>query len=206
MIKKLLCAGIALSVFLLLAFSMPARAQSTKLTLDAEINTNWPDNTSGAITPALLRSTVTDIVASYVDWLVCTAQGGIVYWNSAAAPTCLLAGTSGQFLKTQGAGANPTWAAVAFATGSKALTTTAITSTNCSAAQTVTVSGLLTPDVINWSFSGDPTGVTGYTPATAGGLQVRAYPTADTVNFKICNPTVSTITPGSITLNWQVIR
>lgn len=95
---------------LMLLLASPAYPQSTKLTLDAEINTNWPDNTSGAITPALLRSTVHDIVLSYVDWLTCTVQGGIVYWNSTATPTCLVAGTSGQFLKTQGAGADPTWA------------------------------------------------------------------------------------------------
>ncbi len=101
--RKILLAALVL-------FPTFAYAQSSKLTLDAEINTNWPDNTSGAITPALLRSTVTDIVASYVDWLVCTAQGGIVYWNSTATPTCLLAGTSGQFLKTLGPGANPLWA------------------------------------------------------------------------------------------------
>ncbi len=102
--KKLLAA-------LLVTSSLNAAyAQSSKLTLDNEINTNWPDNTSGAITPALLRTTVQDIVASYVDWLVCTAQGGIVYWNVTATPTCLTAGTSGQFLKTQGPGANPLWA------------------------------------------------------------------------------------------------
>ncbi len=99
-----------LLVALALVLASPAYAQSTKLTLDAEINTNWPDNTGGLITPALLRSTVTDIVASYVDWLTCTVQGGIVYWDATATPTCLAAGTSGQFLKTQGAGANPTWA------------------------------------------------------------------------------------------------
>ncbi len=100
----------SLTVFFALLLASPAYPQSSKLSLDSEINTNWPDNTSGLITPALLRSTVTDIVASYVDWLTCTVQGGIVYWNSTATPTCLAAGTSGQFLKTQGAGANPTWA------------------------------------------------------------------------------------------------
>ncbi len=101
-----------LAVLLATASINFAYAQSTKLTLDTEIDTNWPDNTSGLITPAILRSTVKDIVASYVDWLVCTTQGGIVYWNATATPTCLVAGTSGQFLKTQGASANPVWAAV----------------------------------------------------------------------------------------------
>jgi len=43
---------------------------------------------------------------------VLTTQGDILIRN-ATEPTRLGAGTSGQFLKTQGAGANPTWADVA---------------------------------------------------------------------------------------------
>jgi hypothetical protein len=49
------------------------------------------------------------------------AQGDILYVNSSLAWTRLPAGTSGQFLQTQGASANPQWAAVTtvVATGSK---------------------------------------------------------------------------------------
>ncbi len=36
-------------------------------------------------------------------------QGGVPYFGAAGAPTELAAGTSGQFLKTLGAGANPLW-------------------------------------------------------------------------------------------------
>ncbi len=39
-------------------------------------------------------------------------QGGTIYYGASGAPTELAAGTSGLFLKTQGAGANPTWASV----------------------------------------------------------------------------------------------
>jgi len=39
-------------------------------------------------------------------------QGGTLYFGASGAPTELSAGTSGQFLKTQGAAANPTWADV----------------------------------------------------------------------------------------------
>ena len=39
-------------------------------------------------------------------------QGGTVYYGAAGAPTELAAGTSGQFLKTQGAAANPVWGSV----------------------------------------------------------------------------------------------
>ncbi len=38
------------------------------------------------------------------------SQGGILYLDSTPDPAILAAGTSGNYLKTQGAGANPTWA------------------------------------------------------------------------------------------------
>lgn len=90
--------------------------------------------------------------------------------------------------------------------GTKALATSAIGSAACSSAQTVTATGTLTTDIIQASFNGDPTAVTGYVPLTAGMLTIIAYPTADTVNFKVCNNTSSSITPGSITLNVRVSR
>lgn len=299
-----------LLALLLILCATPAWAQSTKLTLDTEINTNWPDNTSGAITPAILRSTVQDIVASYVDWLTCTVQGGIVYWNSTATPTCLVAGTNGQFLKTQGAGANPTWATpslpaadltitsnnvvvgnkagtnqlaqeltttsvldfisttagqilqrgasiwagtstptlgasgtlgsvtmgnatsglmtiqpvagaltsttmfipslnktftATIASGSTALNTAAIASTACNTTNAA-AGGIVSTDVIAVSFNASSAAVTGYAPVTTGGLSIRPYPTNGTVNFEVCNGTLSSITPGAITVNWHVAR
>jgi hypothetical protein len=66
------------------------------------------------------------VTASIVDDAVATAkvadnavtlakladgtQGGTLYYGASGAPTQLAAGTSGYFLKTQGAGANPAWA------------------------------------------------------------------------------------------------
>lgn len=44
-----------------------AYAQKTKTQMNNEVNTNFPDNTTGLITPALLRATVLDIIQSYVD-------------------------------------------------------------------------------------------------------------------------------------------
>jgi len=92
------------------------------------------------------------------------------------------------------------------ASGSKALATSSISSEMCSTAQTFTATGTLTTDIVSWSFNSDPTAVTGYAPLTAGGLVVYAYPTSDTVNFKVCNPTSGSITPGALTLNLQVSR
>lgn len=92
------------------------------------------------------------------------------------------------------------------ASGAKALATSAIASGACSSAQTDTATGALTTDAIAATFNADPTGVTGYAPSTSGMLTILPYPTADTVNFKVCNNTGSSITPGAITLNWRVVR
>lgn len=92
------------------------------------------------------------------------------------------------------------------ASGAKALATSAIASAACSAAQTDTATGTATTDVIIATFNGDPTAVTGYVPLTTGMLTIIAYPTTNTVNFKVCNNTSSSITPGAITLNWSVTR
>ncbi len=90
--------------------------------------------------------------------------------------------------------------------GTKALATGAISSASCTAAQTVAATGTLTTDVIQASFNADPTGVTGYVPLTAGMLTIIIYPTADTINIKVCNNTTGSITPGAITLNLRIDR
>lgn len=92
------------------------------------------------------------------------------------------------------------------ASGTSALGTGAIGSAACATAVTTTATNTATTDVISWGFNGDPTGVTGYTPVTSGALTIFAYPSANNVNFKVCNLSTSSITPGAITLNWRVIR
>lgn len=95
----------------LLLTAPPALAQKSKLQLDNDIDTMFPDNTVGAITPGKLRTVTKDIVASYVDWLSCTGSGGLVYWSSGT-PTCLPPGTAGQILTISGG--IPAWAASPF--------------------------------------------------------------------------------------------
>lgn len=60
MISRRILAAVAL----LCAFAMPAHAQKTKAQLNSEITANYPDNSAGAITPAILRTTTSDIVNS----------------------------------------------------------------------------------------------------------------------------------------------
>lgn len=53
------------------AHATPCTAPCTKAQITTDIGTNWPDNTIGGITPALLRSTVLEAIGSYID-----ANGG----------------------------------------------------------------------------------------------------------------------------------
>ena len=54
-------------------------------------------------------------------------QGGTIYYGASGAPTELAAGTSGLFLKTQGAGANPIWAESVGATSWQSVKTSTVT-------------------------------------------------------------------------------
>jgi hypothetical protein len=84
--------------------------------------------------------------------------------------------------------------------------TGAISSATCATVVTTTATNTATTDVVTASFNGDPTAVTGYVPLTTGMLTIIVYPTANNVNFKVCNNTNASITPGAITLNWRVVR
>lgn len=92
------------------------------------------------------------------------------------------------------------------ASGTAALGTGAISSGTCATVVTTSATGVATTDVVRYGFNGDPTGVTGYAPSTSGMLTIITYPTANNVNVKICNLTSASITPGALTLNFQVIR
>lgn len=87
--KKLLAALICLAWL-----ASPAYAQKTKAAITTEINTDFADNTSGAITPALLRAVVTDIVNSYLDMngagvFSCGTGGGWIASLQTTSQTCI---------------------------------------------------------------------------------------------------------------------
>ena len=92
------------------------------------------------------------------------------------------------------------------ASGATAMGTGAISSAACATAVTATATNTATTDTLVASFNSDVTAVTGYVPSTAGMLTIFVYPTANTANFKVCNNTANSITPGAITLNWRVVR
>lgn len=90
--------------------------------------------------------------------------------------------------------------------GTAVLATGAISSATCATVVSVAIPNALTTDVIWWGFNSDPTGVTGYQASSSGMLTIIAYPTVGNANFKVCNNTSSSITPGAITLNVRVVR
>lgn len=126
--------------------------------------------------------------------------------GTAAAPKCVGINSDGTNYVLDLTGAASGGTANTIASGTATLGTSVIASASCATVVTVTATGTLTTDAPSASFNGDPTAVTGYIPSTSGMLTIFAYPTAGNVNFKVCNATSSSITPGAITLNWRVVR
>ncbi len=78
--------------------------------------------------------------------------------------------------------------------------TTAMSANTCTTASTVTMTGVLTSSAFFISPSTDVSAVTGW--GSTGGLVIDAWPTANTLNYKVCNQTASSITPSaSVTFN-----
>ena len=103
-------------------------------------------------------------------------------------------------------GAGGTMAARIASGNGLALGTNSIVSKACATTVTATATGVATTDVVSWSFNADPNGVTGYGFGATGTLSVWAFPTANNVNFRVCNLTGGAIVPGAISVNWIVTR
>jgi hypothetical protein len=153
-----------LLVVLALFFVSPALAQTGSAksvsTLNAEVNSLWPDNTSGIITPFNARQTLLDLIASYFNTagLTATGTGNPVL---ATAPTISAPTLTGTTTVTQ-INASP-WptnlllSSAAPTIGSCGGGTPAITANNGTAAFTVTVGSSATSCAV-----GLPTATTGW--------------------------------------------
>lgn len=91
------------------------------------------------------------------------------------------------------------------AAGTSTINPGAITSETCATVISTAANGVLSTDAIIVTPNASIKAVTGYVALAAGGIRITGYPTADFVNWDVCNPTSSSITPGSITLNWLVV-
>jgi hypothetical protein len=138
-----------------------------------------------------------------------TTEGDIIYGGSGGTATRLGAGTAGYLLATNGTGGAPSWVAPGtqtIASGTASLGTSSIASGACASAVTVSASGVASTDNIQADFNASPIAVTGYIPSASGMLAIIKYPTSGDVNFRVCNNTSASVTPGAITLNWRVTR
>ena|ERR1035437_5723505 len=118
----------------------------------------------------------------------------------AASATVAATNSSGQIIAASGTFTQT------IAAGTSAMATGAIASGACATAVTTTATGTATTDNIQADFNADPTSTTGYSPTVNGMLTVIKYPTANNVNFKVCNNTSASVTPGAVTFNWRVVR
>jgi hypothetical protein len=81
--------------------------------------------------------------------------------------------------------------------------TTAVGGNSCSAsATTVTMTGVTSTMTFQFTPNADITASVGW--GSTGGLVIVAWPTANTLNYKICNQTATSITPGAVTWNVSV--
>jgi len=82
--------------------------------------------------------------------------------------------------------------------GTIAYTGSSLATGTCDTAVTATITGLLTTSVVTASLNAAPG------TQWQKGIYFLAYPTADTVNIRVCNPTAGSITPDNVTFNYAV--
>jgi hypothetical protein len=170
-------------------FTLP-NANSTILTTNAAV-TVGQGGTGAATLSGVLKGNGTSAIGS-------AAFGDVVGLFGS--------GSCSGYLKSNGTCDTPAGGVTTIASGTAALGTGSIASGACATAVTATATGVVTTDVINWTPNGDITAVTGYAPTVTGGLAIYPYPSANAVNFKVCNYSAAAITPGAATLNWRVAR
>src|SRR5215831_16027641 len=150
------------------------------------------------VTRVIIESGQGQSTTNLTEWRGYNATHGSGTVVASVSPSGVISGAAGGTAGT---------AVITIASGTATLTSPGpLASQACSAAFTVTATGVLTTDAIVWTPNGDISGTGGYAPLTTGGASIYPYPTANAVNFKVCNPTASTLSPSTITLNWRVAR
>jgi hypothetical protein len=90
--------------------------------------------------------------------------------------------------------------------GTVSLGGTLITSGTCATEVQSVATGLLSSDTVQFTPASDITGQTGWAPVTTGAVSIYPWPEAGIINWKVCNPTASDITPAAVTFNWAAVR
>lgn len=96
-------------------FISPTAAAAFSLATPSILTTAGDIIYQGALAPARLAAgsqgaVLTQGGSAVPAWLAPPSQGAVFYFGGSTAPAWLAVGTSGQFLQTQGAAANPQWA------------------------------------------------------------------------------------------------
>lgn len=163
---------------------------------------SWPtfnqSTTGNAMTATTLAATPTLCSAGQ-------APAGVNAAGNAQSCTTYLT-PSGSGASLTGITAAQVGAPAKIASGSSSLNAVAISSYSCNTT-TISASGVLATDKVDWSTSGSIKAVTGYIPSASGGLAIYpAYSISGAINFDVCNWTASSITPGPVTVIWAVYR
>lgn len=152
----------------------------------------------GATPPTVVNGTGTAIAA---------LEGGVPATCIAAAVDCLYSDATAHAFKVSYNNGTAYRIPQVIANGTATMATAIINSGACATTVTTAATGAATTDVVKWSFNGSPLAVTGYAAAAGGMFTVYAWPTANNINFSICNGTAGNITPGSaVTFNWIIER
>jgi hypothetical protein len=132
--------------------------------------------------------------------------GGVIrLFNSTGGTTTLLAPPGVNLNSINLYTPNPTVDSTLLASpgsGSITLNQGPLTTAGCEPTISVAMSGVTASSHIVWNFANDPSAVAGYGGAPAGAVQVYAWPTTGNVNFIQCSAVA--VTPGSISVNWEV--
>jgi hypothetical protein len=176
----------------------------------------WMNNTGSTATPGYQSIGTADLPAALanqtsINGLNITASTGTLTVASgktaSVSNTLTFTGTDSSSVAFGGGGT----VTYTLASGTATLGTSAISANSCATVVTPSASsgsltGIATTDVINWTPNADWSAITGYGKASTDGLIVYVYATTNTVNFKVCNATGSSLTPGAATANWVVRR
>ena len=111
-----------------------------------------------------------------------SGTGGLELWSGGASPTKI-----GK-------------ASAIVASGSTTLGAATIPSGSCATTLSPTASSVIAGDTIVWSYTSFAS------PSTDGRLILNQWATAGHINFSLCNPTSTSITPSGLGINWKVLR
>jgi len=165
-----------LAALLTLLLLGPAYAQKTKSVLTTEINTNFADNTTGAITPAILRNTTIDMVNSWQQYPGVNAQAGTTYTLTTSDFGQLVTTSNAAaitFNLPQAVGSFSSFAFFAANNGAGTATLTPTTSTICGSATKTIPQGwgvYVVSDGTNWQCVGPFNTASGGGAVTSVGL------------------------------------